>query len=214
MSAAPGLGEADHVLDESHPHCVRTADGRLLLAADPERLRASLAAEQAWRRAAARAGTVSMPLGTALGVAAGLFVGLAIEGAAAVSAGLLLGALVGFAVGAALVWPPRPADRPALIVEDPVHPFLVVHAPPETAYPVLARWQRVLQEYDAARGYLAKGRADARLTPEQRAGVTDRTAWFYGPEDLPGLEERYAAAREAVLRLAVELGAPAPVDDP
>lgn len=202
------------MLDESHPHCVRSADGRLLLAADPARLRESLAEEAEWRRAAARAGTLSMPVGTLAGIAVGLGVGLSIEGVAAITSGLLLGALVGFCVGAAVVWPPRPTDRPALIVEDAVHPWLVEHAPPETAYPVLARWQRILQEYDAARDYLAKGRHDARLTPEQRADLADRSTWFYEAAELPGLERRYAEAREAAQRLAGELGAPSPFSDP
>jgi hypothetical protein len=200
-------------LDETHPHVVRD-EGRLVLTPDPVAFAADLEAERLWRRRAARAGVVSLPVGGILGLAAGIVVGTRIGGVTAITACLLIGPILGFVLGTTFAWPRPAGPRPrATATSEELHPFLVAHAPGGAPYSVLHAWQAVCQEYEAARGYLAKGRVDATLSEEERTvAIGERTKWYYSPQDLPGLEGRYAAARDDLVVLARELGVDPPAE--
>lgn len=201
-------------LDESHPHVVLD-EQRLVLVEDPVEYAVDREVEAAWRKRMARAGTVSVPLGGVAGLSLGLALGLDAGGPVAVVGGLLVGTLLGFALGAMLCWPRPAGPRPrttARFLE--LHPLLVTHAPADTPYDRLLVWQKVCDEYEAAHDYLAKGRHDAALSEaERQVSPGDRTTWFYGPDDLPGLEGRYAVARDDLHALATQLGAMLPADD-
>ncbi|MCS3444648.1 hypothetical protein [Microbacterium phyllosphaerae] len=126
------------------------------------------------------------------------------DAAIAVALLFVLGALViAFFTSRALPVAPVVKPLPSVLI----HPLVVAGAPADLPAQDIVLASRVLDERDRAEADLRKARADAQLADEERyVPPGDRSNWYYGPEDLPGLQRTADDAERRSRDVAGRLG--------